>query len=88
VFIWFAYGESRNRGIVGSHRLVLKEDALHCESPLSSGQLKYGVIERIEQRAKHVFVFVSATSAIVIPTARVSEGNLETFVTELKRRMA
>jgi hypothetical protein len=82
-----AHSEGRDRVFNGVHRLVLQESGLHAETDVSVSDVRYEALERVVEVSSHVFVLVSATSAIVIPRSRIIRGDLAAFVGELKRRL-
>jgi hypothetical protein len=80
--------EGQNKSLLGWHRLALGERAVRSESEVSSSEVSYGALERVDETPAHVFVYTGATSAFVVPKAAVSAGELGPFVEELRRRIA
>ena len=74
------YSEGKNRGFVGWHDLLATEDSLISSGDMGETKLSWQVVERVESTPEFVFLYVSAMSAIIIPRARVTEGNVDEFL--------
>lgn len=57
--------EGSATGIVGTHCLSLTEQGIVDKTEYS--ETRYHVIERIEESEKHIFIYVSAVMAYIIP---------------------
>ena len=78
------YRDGKNVGMTGWHRLTITERELHEESAGGSQVTKPEAIEKVMETEDHVYIYVSAVSAHVIPRDRVSAGDLPSFLTALK----
>ncbi len=78
------HSEGKAQALLGAHRLILQPDSLRSDGTSASSEIRYHVIERIEDVPDYVFAFVSGTSAVVIPKGRVAREDLETFVALLR----
>jgi hypothetical protein len=80
------YNDGRNKGILGRHRLSLTDSALREESEAGSSETRFDAIEGIAETPSHVFVYVDALHAHVIPRSEVPAGVLDAFLTALRSR--
>jgi hypothetical protein len=76
-----------SKGVVGWHRLSLEADGLHEQSEAGGMTTRYDVISGISESATHVFVYITAAGAHVIPRNAVTVGDLASFMTALAARM-
>jgi hypothetical protein len=80
------YAEGRNKGTLGRHRLSLTDSTLREESEAGSSETRFDAIERIAETPSHVFVYVGAVHAHVIPRSEVPAGDLDAFLAALSSR--
>jgi hypothetical protein len=80
--------DGKNLGTIGWHRLILEEEGLREESEAGSRYTTYASLERVAETDEHVFVYLSAIDAHVIPRGRVSSGDLTAFVGALRGHLA
>jgi hypothetical protein len=66
-------------GLEGGAIMVCDDDG--------ESRLKYSAIDKIVSTDAHVFINLSNIAALPIARAKVSEGDLDSFVEELNRRM-
>ncbi|UCC43646.1 MAG: YcxB family protein [Candidatus Zixiibacteriota bacterium] len=78
--------EAKNRSALGNKEMSVGEDGVNLYAETGRSLTKWLGIERIASTADHTFLYVGAGHALVIPKNRVTEGDYETFVVELKRR--
>jgi hypothetical protein len=64
--------EGDNRNFCGAHRLSLDGAEMVCESPAGSLRIRVPSIVRLESTARYLFVYFTATGAVVIPRAGAS----------------
>lgn len=81
------YASGKNTGTFGEHELELLPNGIREVTSANEHITKFEGIERVEATETHVFVFFSSLSAYVIPKAKVTEGDLNTFVDALKQRV-
>lgn len=82
------YAPGKNKALVGRHSLEISEGALQQRSEGGSDEVHFGAIERVAESPTHVFIYVSALSAHVVPRNKVAQGDLEAFVAQLRSRIA
>jgi YcxB-like protein len=80
------YSEGKNSAALGAHRLSIREDGLTSETEVSSSTISFKGIEKIESSPTHIFIYISAISAMVIPKAGVTEGDYEDFLAQLRAK--
>jgi hypothetical protein len=80
------YREGKNKAI-GPHELELTDSGLVERNESGATMVRFKGIEKVVSSGKHVFIYVDAMSAHVIPCDAVSEGNWEQFVESLTQRM-
>lgn len=82
------YAEGKNQGMVGPHELELTGDELIHRSSVSESRLRCSAIERVDTDGGYTFLYVSATSAHIIPHAAVTEGDPEAFADAVRQKLA
>lgn len=80
------YAEGKDDAVLGLHKLTLTGDALHEETADGSTTNSLDSIERVRATEDYVYIYTSPTSAHVIPTEKVLDGDLAEFVTTLASR--
>jgi hypothetical protein len=71
----------------GPHLLRLDEAGLFYTAPGEETRTPYGVIRHVERTADHVLVYTSPVQAIVVPRQRVTKGDVDMFVQDLRARI-
>ena len=61
---------------------------LSARSEYGESKIMWSGIERIGSTPDYTFIFVNATSAIILPKYRILEGDYDTFVVDLTTRFA
>jgi len=59
--------EGKNNSVVGAHNLTISEDGIVDRSEQTEAKTQYSTIENIVEDKKHIFIYVSANSAHIIP---------------------
>ena len=59
--------ERPNRGQLGRHRVVLGEDGLRESTAVSESRTTWAGVDRVEQSADYIYIYVSPAAAHVIP---------------------
>ena len=59
--------EGNNKAILGRHILTLSEAGIHAKSPGSESDLEWSTIQKVLQSKSHIFLYISAVNALVIP---------------------
>lgn len=80
------YAEGKEHAVLGWHKLTLTGDALHEETADGPTTNSLDSIERVRATEDYVYIYISPTSAHVIPTEKVLDGDLAEFVTTLASR--
>ena len=81
------YGEGSNKGFVCRHDLELTDEFLVEKSDGGMSSRKISDLEKVVTDQTYTYIYVGSLSAHVVPHERVSEGNLQAFVEELRRRL-
>jgi hypothetical protein len=63
-----SYAPSKNRGVLGKHRLTLTTDTLTETSPVSQGTWSWAGIPKVSRNAAYVFIYVQQNMAHIVPT--------------------
>jgi hypothetical protein len=82
------FREGKNKGFLGVRELEINDYGLLAKSEYSEGKIAWTMIERIGSTPDYTFIFTGATKAIILPKARVTEGDYDAFVAELTSRVA
>lgn len=72
--------EGSNKGAFGEQQLELREDGIYNTSPSGTQTTFWDAVERIKQTETHGFIYISSTSAHVIPSQKIIEGNFDDFM--------
>lgn len=71
VWIWKQirehYQEGRNKGLLGQHQILLTPDALIESTEVNVSTTKWAGVERIEETADHILIYIAANQAHIIP---------------------
>lgn len=62
-----SYMPSKNRGVLGKHRLALTADALTEETPVSQGTWSWAGIPKVSRNSAYVFIYVQQNMAHIVP---------------------
>ncbi len=79
--------EGENKSVLGAHELELIGNELVSRTTYTESRMRLEAIERVMASSTHTFIFVSATTAHVIPHDAVSEGNPEIFADAVSTRI-
>jgi hypothetical protein len=82
------YQEGRNPSVLGRHTLELGPQGLRDRSEGGEELTAWSSVERVAVTDTHAFVYIGSVNAHPIPRARIVEGDLDAFVTELRERAA
>jgi len=85
--IQWIYSRGKNKGTFGEHELELLPDDLRDISSANKTTMKFSKIGNIEDTGTHIFIVARSFSVFVIPKAKVSEGDLDAFITTLKDKI-
>ncbi|WP_028582053.1 YcxB family protein [Desulfogranum japonicum] len=81
------YSEGKNKGIYGEHEYTIEEDGLLEKTAVNETKQNWNSIEKIVQDKENTYVFINSIQAHVFPKASVIEGNYESFVNEIKKKI-
>lgn len=81
------YGEGSSTRLIGWHELALTDEAIVETSDAGSTITKFSALDRVEDSEGYTFVYLTSVSAHVVPKSRISEGNHEAFISELRGRL-
>jgi len=59
--------EGKNKSVVGTHNLVISENGIVDRSEHSEAKTQFSAIENIVEDKEHIFIYVNANSAHIIP---------------------
>jgi hypothetical protein len=59
--------EGNNQAVFGHHTITLSEAGIHTKSPGSESDLEWSTIQKVLQSKSHIFLYISAINALVIP---------------------
>ncbi|MEX1231562.1 MAG: YcxB family protein [Planctomycetaceae bacterium] len=74
--------------LVNKLEMQIEDSGLVIITNASMTNWNWHSIKRIETTDDHHFVFVTDTSALIIPRQHVAEGNVDAFAAEMKRRLS
>jgi hypothetical protein len=62
-----SYMPSKNRGVIGKHRLTLTAEALTEETAVSQGTWSWAGIPNVSRNSAYVFIYVQQNMAHIVP---------------------
>jgi YcxB-like protein len=80
------YREGQNPLFEGAHVLRLDDTGLVATTPKAEARFALTGIQRIVETPDYIFVYLGAMQAFIVPRRRVSRGDVDIFVQELRRR--
>jgi hypothetical protein len=81
------YTEEEKACVLGRYALRAEKDGLAELGPAGESKMSWGEILRIELTKKYAFIFVSLDTALIVPRATVSKGDLHAFAKEADERI-
>ena len=78
------YAEGRNEGTIGRQKLRVAPSGLTNSSEQGESQINWSAVERIAETPSHIFIYISAVTAFVIPRETTSGANLESLVHRMR----
>lgn len=82
------YSKGKNKRIFCEHELELAPDSIRATTNSAFNETKITDINCIGITPTHIFIFITNfVNAFVIPKAKVSEGDLDAFITVMKDRI-
>ncbi|MDD5033677.1 MAG: YcxB family protein [Methylococcaceae bacterium] len=79
--------EEEKASSVGRHRLRVEQGSLVEVHSGGESKLPWSKVLRIEAEKKYAFIFIGLDSALIVPRATVSTGNLHEFVKAVDERI-
>jgi len=80
------YAKNQYREFFGRHELEVADDGLRFRTDYSEGKLAWSLIDRIESIPDYTFIYTGTKTGLIIPHARITEGNYRVFFEELGKR--
>lgn len=81
------YSDEDRARILGKYCLRADPDALVEMSPAGESKVPWSDVLRVEWTKKHAFIFVGLDTALIVPRATVSKGNLHEFIKATDERV-
>lgn len=81
------YSEEEKACILGRYTLKVDRDELVEINASGESKLPWADVLRVESTKKYAFVFVSIDTALIIPRATLTKGNLHEFVKQADERI-
>lgn len=82
------HAEGKNNSVVGAHNLAISENGIVDRSENSEAKTEFSAIENIVEDKEHIFVYVNANSAHIIPTRIFKdEDQKKEFLTFLRQKV-
>lgn len=82
------YTAKEKAEMFGTYHLSLDKDYLIEKSPSGKHKMAWGELVRVEYVPKYVFIYIDLSTALVIPVATVTKGNLEQFAEQVEKMIA
>lgn len=81
------YSRHGNNETLGDYSLELQKDGIKVNSPTMESVVDFHNIENIVETGSYIFLIVGPMAAYIIPKNSITEGNLESFIAGLKKRV-
>ena len=81
------YGEGKNLDVLGPTRLELDEEFLTEITPTRSVQTRWPAVERCVETADHLFIYVTGSTAIIVPKRSLTAEVGEKLLAEIRARV-
>jgi hypothetical protein len=72
--------------LLGEYEIEPLQDGIRVRAPREEYKTPYSQIQRIVETQKYAFLYNSPDSAIILPKARVTEGDFPATLQELRKR--
>jgi hypothetical protein len=82
------YAEGENKGTIGYQRLSIAPSSMTNSSDQGESRINWSAVERVEETHDHIFIYISALMALVIPRETASGADLSDFVGRVRRFVA
>ncbi len=69
-----AYAEGKNLALIGVHELTLHDEYFEIRAPMFASQMRWDMVEQIRQTDGHIFFYVSALSAHIVPKSAFDDA--------------
>lgn len=77
--------EGDNKGTVGAHELTFTPDEIIEVGEFGEGRVKWDIVQKVFTTDKHIFIFIGAMKAYIIPKRSfVDENNYRDFLRSLE----
>jgi hypothetical protein len=80
-------GEGKNKGLIGPRELELTDTGLMSRNDIGMSFVVFAAIEKIGVDSKHLFIYINALTAHVVPADAVTEGDYQQFMEALEKRL-
>jgi hypothetical protein len=80
------YREAKNPALDVPVVLGVDGDVLTCVTSASQSRMSCAAVQRVADTLDHVFVYLGPEQALIVPRRRVSRGDVDIFVQELRNR--
>jgi len=81
------YSEEEKACVLGRYSMRIERDALVEVNANGESKIPWNEVLRVEVSKKYAFIFISLDSALIIPRATVSRGDLHEFVKKADERI-
>ena len=81
------YQEGRNTGVLGPTRLVIDEEFVTESTGSREVRTRWSAIEAVEETRDHAFVYITGSSALIIPRRGVDAEKLAAMLAEIRSRL-
>lgn len=72
----------QNRDLFSPQRLTMSGEGIQTSSPYQNSRISWGAVEKVFKTDEHVFMFLSAMSALIVPrTAFPTDADFDHFFT-------
>jgi hypothetical protein len=77
----------RDKGVLGTHTLEITEEGLIESTEVNRALANWKTSFRIRETGRYAYIYVSESTAHIVPKLRIAEGSVAEFLLELRARI-
>lgn len=90
IYLWSSrkmLRSGKNKGIFGPQSMEITDTGLKLNRPGGESTTYWNGIERVETTEIAAYIYISSMAAYIVPRASVTEGNFDSFLAEIRKRV-
>ena len=78
------YSIADNKSVLGEHNLRVAREGFVSATKYLETRMSWGALDRIETDSNYTYLYISAVNAIIIPHAKITEGDFPALLQAIK----